>query len=145
MATLTLTEKRMGKINPYIKKCMEEDILPTVTGLALAMGVSKRTIHYWRTGHTTKKKVTKKEAGIKARFQKSYDLLMTHQEESLIQGGFSGRKNAKICQLILAANHGFIETKKLINEPISPGAKEKSEEAIDDYLTQENDNNPRHN
>ena len=39
----------MGRIEQYFDQCIEDDILPTVAGLALALGTNRTNLFAWRT------------------------------------------------------------------------------------------------
>ena len=39
----------MGRIEAYFDQCIEDDILPTVEGLALALGTNRTTMFAWKT------------------------------------------------------------------------------------------------
>lgn len=84
----------------YTKDCTEfEQIIPSVSGLATALGVSKQTLYNWADIPENKE------------FFDTLQLLHTNQETKLLNGGLSGNYNAQITKLMLA-NHGYSDQPK---------------------------------
>ena len=66
-------------------------VVPTVVGMALSIGVSKATIYTWTEAHPEFLNTVRDCAGI--------------QERELITGGLNGKHNSTIAKLLLH-NHG---------------------------------------
>lgn len=78
----------------YIENYKEtyEDAIPSVAGLACAIGVSKATIYNWRD--------------IYPEFLDTLNRLQAKQERQSLNGGITGLFNPTITKLVLA-NHGY--------------------------------------
>lgn len=70
------------------------EVIPSVAGLSLHLGISRTTIYDWA-----------KDEDKKA-FSNTLERLNALQEASLLNGGLQGRLNANIAKLALA-NHGY--------------------------------------
>lgn len=68
--------------------------LPTTAGLALFLGVCRKTLVNWQTSEET------------LNFSALYDQMMCTQEVKLINGGLSNEYNAHITKLLLS-RHGY--------------------------------------
>lgn len=81
----------------YIKNHKDTygDIIPSVAGLACAIGVAKSTVYLWRDLHPE--------------FSDSLNRLLTDQERQSVNGGISGLFNPTITKLVLA-NHGYSDS-----------------------------------
>lgn len=81
---------------------MENDVevVPSVAGLALYLGVSRATLYNW--GDENKE------------FLDTLASLQAVQEVSLLNGGLRGRFNAQISKLALA-NHGYSDKQEIDN------------------------------
>lgn len=69
--------------------------IPTIEGLAIALGVNKSTIYEWEKSYEV--------------FSDALDELRSEQKNRLIQCGLSGDYNPLIAKLVLSANHGMKE------------------------------------
>lgn len=79
-----------------------EDIVPSVAGLAIFLGVNKTTLYEFAK--------VKNELGEK--FSNTLESIKEKQEKMLINGGLSGGYNATITKLMLA-NHGYHERQEV--------------------------------
>lgn len=74
-----------------------EEVIPTIAGLALHLGIRRETIHAWV------KDPDKEE------FSNTVGEILSWQEKELIHGGLSNKFNASITKLLLSSNHGHRE------------------------------------
>ncbi len=90
-----LNAETIRKAIDYIEKYEEyEDVIPSVVGMAVALGVAERTLYNW--GDKSKE------------FLQILQICNTHQHRALLQGGLSGALNSNICKLALG-KHGYQE------------------------------------
>ena len=75
-----------------------DDVVPSVAGLAIHLGVTRSTIQLW--------------AKENPRFSGTLDKLKAQQEKISLSGGLRGDLNATIVKLLLA-NHGYSEKQSL--------------------------------
>lgn len=68
------------------------EVIPSVAGLSLYLGVNRSTVYEWGRVHEE--------------FSHTLERLNALQEASLLNGGLQGRLNANIAKLALA-NHGY--------------------------------------
>lgn len=83
------------------------DYIPMRAGLAIYIGVSKRTVTRWM-----------KEEG-KEEFCRLVETIDTMQEIKLSKGGLNGEYNSKIAGLMMA-KHGYSEKHELMGEGGGP-------------------------
>ena len=103
---------------------MENDVevIPSVAGLALYLGVSRATLYNWGDENEE--------------FLDTLASLQAVQEVSLLNGGLRGRFNAQISKLALA-NHGYSDKQEIDNKSsdgsMSPTrtARELSDEELE--------------
>jgi transposase-like protein len=89
----------IDKLNEYLAFAVPENQeIPTVEGLALRLGISKKTLYNWSEEHEE--------------FLHALEELKMRQKESLTKIGIFGGKeiNATIVSLLLKVNHDMIET-----------------------------------
>lgn len=88
-------EEVQAKADGYLLRYEElGDVVPTVAGLAVYLGVSKSTVYLW--------------AEKNAQFSDTLKMVNAIQEARLSSGGLSNSMNATIVKLMLA-NHGYSE------------------------------------
>lgn len=88
-----LTDELMDKAKVYVQKdYLIDELIPTMQGLSLYLGVSKRVLHDWRNENDE--------------FMHIVDDLMDLQAKNLFRGGLTGDFNASITKLLLT-KHGF--------------------------------------
>lgn len=75
------------------------DAIPSIAGLACAIGVSKSTVYLWRDLH--------KE------FSDTLSRILTWQERDTVNGGITGAFNSTISKLVLA-NHGYSDASTVV-------------------------------
>ena len=88
-----LTDELMHKAKVYVQRdYLIDELIPTMQGLSLYLGVSKRVLHDWRNENDE--------------FMHIVDDLMDLQAKNLFRGGLTGDFNASITKLLLT-KHGF--------------------------------------
>jgi hypothetical protein len=70
------------------------ELIPSIAGLALYLGVSRSTVHLWATQEDKKE------------FSDTLEKIKARQEVLLLSGGLGGTMNSTITKLALA-NHGY--------------------------------------
>lgn len=92
-----LTDEAKAKVESYLAGGYAEDgkVVPTIEGLAIYLGVVKRTLYYWAEKNKD--------------FLHTLDAIKQMQKDLLINKGLSGDFNATIAKLMLS-NHGIQET-----------------------------------
>lgn len=70
-----------------------EDIVPTVAGLACALGVSRETIYKWKGDHPS--------------ISDTVTRMMSEQERLLVTGGLGGIYEKTITKLMLHSSHRY--------------------------------------
>lgn len=88
--------------------------IPTVPGLGLCLGVTRKCLHDWARKHPD--------------FSEVYDELIKTQEDLLLAGGLDGKFNATITKLVLSARHEYRE--KTAVEQSGPGGGPVQHEVI---------------
>lgn len=96
------------EIMKYISSCESEGRVPTKTGCAIYLGVTRQTLDNW-----SKKWVRDAEEDFE-NIHKALDMIMAYQEEALIQRGLKNEYNSTIVKLMLA-NHGYADRMQNLN------------------------------
>lgn len=85
-----------------VKKLTDNDVIPTVQGLGIHIGVPTRTIYEWCSEDA--------EGNVRhPEMSHTLERLKEMQAHMLIQGGLRGTLNPQITKLTLSANHGINE------------------------------------
>lgn len=108
------------------------DMIPSVAGLSIALGVNRDTIYEWSSQDSKKE------------FSDILKSLLSTQEKVLINNGLNNTFNSQITKLVLG-KHGYSDKQeitgkdgeKLFNEE----AREKSKQAISSFLNDEDRRN----
>jgi len=97
------------------------DLVPSISGLAHALGVARNTIYKWRRDES------------KADFDAVCELILSRQEQLLLNGGLSGQFNSNIAKLMLA-KHDYSDkretTSKNMNIDMNSLTKEELEYVV---------------
>lgn len=112
--------------DPESSKMKTREVTPTMAGLAIYLGITKKTLYNWAENNEE--------------LLHAFDELQDTQETILISGGLSGEFNAPISKLILT-NHGYSD-KQVIDNTSSDGSmtpkpvlsKEEMKEAVKSAL-----------
>lgn len=89
------TEETIQKARDYIANYQDkEDMIPSVAGLAVELGVSRETIYDWSRQEEKKA------------FSDMLAELLAEQQRILINNGLNGKFNSNITKLVLA-QHGM--------------------------------------
>lgn len=99
----------LKKANAYVSdyKTEHEHAIPSIAGLAVVLGVCRKTIQNWAKNPKNKE------------FLHTLDKISTNQEFKLLNGGLTGTFNAAITKLVLY-NHGYNEKAEPIEEDAPP-------------------------
>jgi len=78
----------------------EEEVIPTIPGLALAIGIARSTVYEWA------------KEGDKEEFSDIVEDLLARQEMKLVKGGLTGEFNSNITKLNLT-KHGYSDKQEI--------------------------------
>lgn len=92
--------KLIKSVRGYTKKCLNDDIFPTIEGLSVKLGLGTRTIYDWERLYPD--------------FSQTIDELRDMQKNLLITNGLSGGYNTRFSMFLLKASHGMKEKEPLI-------------------------------
>lgn len=99
-----LTKELIKTALDYVDDCKAfEDVVPTVAGMALAMGISKDTVYEWANAKNEDGSLKNKE------FSDAISDLKAKQEKELVANGLQSVFNPAITRLMLSSNHGYSE------------------------------------
>lgn len=84
--------------NPESSNMKTREVTPTMAGLAIYLGITKKTLYNWAENNEE--------------LLHAFDELQDTQETILISGGLSGEFNAPISKLILT-NHGYSDKQNI--------------------------------
>ena len=104
---LKWTEDTPEKAKHYLENYDSEeygDVIPQISGLAVALGVHRDTIYTWC------KDPAKHELSDTVR------LIEEKQHKSLVNGSLTGKLNPTISKLLLSSNHGHSEKSEVKQE-----------------------------
>ncbi len=96
------TVKIAKAVERYIGNCKEQFYLPTVEGLAVELGVGRKTLYRWAEAHDE--------------FRHTLDVLLTLQGSMLIQNGLKNEYNSTITKLMLSSNHDYKERQDVTSD-----------------------------
>lgn len=98
------SEQILEKARSYLLRESDSELLLTIEGLALHLGVSRSTIYEWESTHSE--------------FSDILEVLRQKQTVSLINNGLCGKFNATMSKMMLS-KHGYYEHKypiKIVTE-----------------------------
>lgn len=99
----------------------EGDVIPSIAGLALNLGVSRSVLYVWSGKHEA--------------FRDTLETIKAAQEKIALNNGLSNKFNATITKLVLA-NHGYSDK----TEVMSTTPKERM--TLDDFYLDQADPEP---
>lgn len=93
------TPENVAKAQEYVLEgYKEEEVIPTVEGLALWLGISKESLY------------------ARDEFSDVLGVLKNKQARSLLNKGLTGDYSAVIAKLLLSSKHGYVEKNELKTE-----------------------------
>ena len=95
----TKYRKKYCNLVPYLDYCGKNELLPSKTGYALYIGVSREVLDDWEQRNSD--------------FLRTTSVLKQIQKHCLVNGGLNNKINPTITKLLLGANHGIIERQQL--------------------------------
>ena len=104
----------IDRINQYHQFCIDNDIKPDMSGMALAIGVSRKTLWAWENGYESNKPQSVRNALKKGREINEHILVMLMQ---------TGRINPIPALFLLKNNHGYKDQQDVIITPNNPYAQ----------------------
>lgn len=114
------------RIRQYHQYCIDNDIKPDMSGMALAIGVSRKTLWAWENGHESDKPQAVRNAIKKGR-EINENILVTMMQ--------NGRINPIPALFLLKNNHGYKDQQDIIITPNSPLDGKSEEELATKYIT----------
>ncbi len=120
-------EQVKERIGMYFKLCADDDMKPSVAGLALAFGVHRKTIWAWSTGVDSKTLPTESRDFIKKAYQ-----ILNAQMEDYAQNG----KINPVAAIFLMKNHfGYQDKQEVVLTPNNQlGEAASAEELQQKYI-----------
>lgn len=113
-------EQVAQRIDEYFTLCMDMDTKPAVSGLAMALGVDRRTLWEWKTGRT--RLLTHGDA-----VKKAYGFLEILWEEYMLNG-----KINPVSGIFLGKNnYDYVDKTEHVLTPNNPLGELPSEEELD--------------
>lgn len=114
----------------YFGKCAEDDMKPTVSGMALALGIDRKTLYDWSRGNV-------RAVSHSPIVKKAMDMLGALWEDYMQNG-----KINPVSGIFLGKNHfGYTDKQEIIVEPKNPLGEADDPEAIKQkYLAEHPDN-----
>lgn len=109
------------RITEYFRLCVERDMKPSVAGMAMALGVDRRTLWTWVTGQ--RNKPTKVVDTIKRAY-----LILNSMMEEWMQ---NGKINPVSGIFLMKNNFGYADKSEVVVTPNQPLGEPKSREEIE--------------
>ena len=104
-------EQVLDRIQWYFNHCVEDDMKPTVQGMANALGISRRTLYDWSRGKFRGKTDNRTEI-----IQKAYGVLAGLWEDYMMNG-----KINPVSGIFIGKNHfGYTNKQEIVLEPKNP-------------------------
>ena len=113
------TEELLIKAKEYVDNC--PDVVPTVVGLCLYVGIAKATAYRWASED-------------KAEFKDILDFVGEMQEQKLVAGGLTNEFNSAITKMMLT-KHGYTDK---IETDVTSGGKPVNTWTITPVTTDKN-------
>lgn len=112
--------KRVGW---YFHHCEEDDMKPSVNGLAMALGINRQTLHKWATGATRGKNSDRGDL-----IKRAYELLQLQWEEYMLNG-----KVNPVSGIFLGKNHfGYTDKQEVTLTPGTPLGEPVDQAALEE-------------
>lgn len=113
------------RIREYHQYCIDNDIKPDMSGMALAIGVSRKTLWAWENGHESNKPQAVRNAIKKGR-EINENILVTMMQ--------NGRINPIPALFLLKNNHSYADTQEIVITPNNPMDNVDPEQARRKYV-----------
>lgn len=112
------------RINEYFTICFENDMKPSVAGLALAVGVARKTLWEWANG-------VSREGTHRNAIKKAYQMLDAQMSDYMQ----NGKINPVSGIFLMKNNFGYADKTEVVVTPNSPlGAETSQKELEDKYM-----------
>lgn len=113
-------EERIGW---YFQHCQKSDMKPTVNGLAMALGISRQTLHKWSTGQLRGEKSDRSDL-----IKRAYEMLQLLWEDYMLNG-----KVNPVSGIFLGKNHfGYTDKQEVTLTPGTPLGEPVDQAALED-------------
>lgn len=109
-------EQVAQRCTEYFRICAEEDMKPSVEGLAFALGINRTTLWEWRTGKYGK------NTDVQNTLKKACEYL----NMALVEYMQNGKINPIPALFLLKNNHGYTDKQEVVvtpNNPLGDGAE----------------------
>ena len=124
-------EQVSTRIADYFDLCAENDMKPSVAGLALAFGVSRETLTRWTNG-TGENRSRILPAGVRHTLKKAYQILNAQMEDYMQ----NGKINPVAGIFLMKNNMGYQDKQEVVLTPNQPLGEQLSPEDLQQkYLT----------
>lgn len=111
------------RIQWFFKHCIEDDMKPTVMGLANALGVSRKTLYDWSKGRRRGEKSERADL-----IKRAYDLLAELWEDYMLNG-----KVNPVSGIFLGKNHfGYTDKQEVTLTPGKPLGEDVTPEQLEE-------------
>lgn len=112
-------EQVQKRIEEYFNICIENEVKPSVEGMALALGVDRRTVYQWSVGETRKETHT-------PTIKKAYRLLNVLMADYMQ----NGKINPVSGIFLMKNNFGYADKQEVVLSPNNPLGEQKDTEEI---------------
>lgn len=109
------------RISEYFRLCVERDMKPSVAGMAMALGVDRRTMWQWVSG------MTHKSREVTDTIKRGYLILNSMMEEWMQ----NGKINPVSGIFLMKNNFGYADRSEVVVTPNNPLGEPKSREEIE--------------
>lgn len=110
-----------GRVQDFFMICAQNNKKPTVSSLALALGVDRRTLWTWVSGYTPR------PPAVKAELQKAYAIINAEMEDYMLDGSI----NPVAGIFLMKNNHGYTDKTELEIRREDPLGDGQSREELD--------------
>lgn len=115
------------RIRQYFEQCVGSDMKPTVSGMALALGVDRKTLYKWSVGEN--RNITHSPV-----VKKAMNLLSALWEDYMMNG-----KINPVSGIFLGKNHfGYTDKQEIVVKPENPLGEQKNPDEIKQRYLEEN-------
>ena len=118
-------EEVTQRINEYLVYCVEHDMRPDMSGMALSLGVSRQTLWKWENGVESNKPADVRNALKRGR--EMSETIMTQMMQN-------GKLNPVTAIFLLKNNHGFTDQQEVIITPNTPAESRDPGEIRNQYI-----------